>query len=45
MAANVYWHLTPRISCGAEIDLGRRKDADGSTRWAHRLNAMAQFSF
>lgn len=45
MAANVYWYLTPRISCGAEIDLGRRKDADGSTRWAHRLNAMAQFSF
>lgn len=45
MAANVYWYLTPRISCGAEIDLGRRKDADGSTLWAHRLNAMAQFSF
>ena len=45
MASNVYWYLTPRISCGAEIDLGRRKDADGSTRWAHRLNAMAQFSF
>lgn len=45
MAANVYWYLTPRISCGAEIDLGRRKNADGNARWARRLNLMAQFSF
>lgn len=45
MAANVYWNLTPRISCGAEIDLGRRRNADNETRWARRLNAFAQFSF
>lgn len=45
MAANVYWYLTPRISCGAEIDLGRRRNADGYTAWARRVNAMAQFSF
>lgn len=45
IAANVYWYLTPRISCGAEIDLGRRKNADGATHWARRVNAMAQFSF
>ena len=45
MAANVYWYLTPRISCGAEIDLGRRRNADGATVWARRVNAMAQFSF
>lgn len=45
MAANVYWYLTPRISCGAEIDLGRRRNADGATAWARRVNAMAQFSF
>lgn len=45
MAANVYWYLTPRISCGTEIDLGRRRNGDGATRWAHRLNAFAQFSF
>lgn len=45
MAANVYWYLTPRISCGAEIDLGRRQNGNGDTRWAHRLNAFAQFSF
>lgn len=45
IAANVYWYLTPRISCGAEIDLGRRKNADGASHWARRVNAMAQFSF
>lgn len=45
IAANVYWYLTPRISCAAEIDLGRRKNADGATHWARRVNAMAQFSF
>lgn len=45
IAANVYWYLTPRISCGAEIDLGRRRNGNGDTRWARRLNAFAQFSF
>lgn len=45
MAGNVYWYLTPRISCGAEIDLGCRLNGDGSRYWARRVNAMAQFSF
>lgn len=45
MAANVYWYLTSRISCGAEFDLGCRMNGDGSRGWARRINAMAQFSF
>lgn len=45
MAGNVYWYLTPRISCGAEFDLGCRINGDGSRGWARRINAMAQFSF
>lgn len=45
MAANVYWNLTSRIMCGAEIDLGCRLNGDNSRGWARRVNAMAQFSF
>ena len=45
MAANVFWYLTPRISCAAEFNLGRRQNADGEARWARRVGAMAQFSF
>lgn len=45
MAANVYWYLTSRISCGAEFDLGCRLNGDNSRHWARRLNAMVQFSF
>lgn len=45
LAVNAFWYLTERISCGAELDLGRRKNFDGANRWAHRVNAFAQFSF
>ncbi|MDE6028400.1 MAG: hypothetical protein K2G23_10040, partial [Muribaculaceae bacterium] len=45
IAANVFWYLTPRISCAAEFNLGRRQNHDGETKWARRVGAMAQFSF
>lgn len=44
-AANIFWNLTARISAAAEIDIGRRTDFDGASRWARRINIMAQFSF
>lgn len=45
MAANVFWYLTARISCAAEIDFGRRLNFDGRTAWARRVGAFVQFSF
>ncbi len=44
-AANVFWNMTPRIQVGAELDLGRRKNFNGTSRWARRIGVMAQFSF
>ena len=45
MAANVFWFLTPRISCAMEFDLGRRMNFNGDTAWARRLGAFVSFSF
>lgn len=45
MAFNAFWYLTERMSCGAEFNLGRRMNIDGATRWARRVELMAQFSF
>lgn len=45
MAANVFWYLTPRISCAAEFNLGRRMNFDGQTGWARRIGAFVSFSF
>lgn len=45
MAANVFWYLTPRISCGVEFNLGRRLNFDGQSAWGRRVGAFAQFSF
>lgn len=45
LAVNAFWYLTERISCGAEVDLGHRENFDRSSRWARRVNIMAQFSF
>lgn len=42
---NVFWNLTTRIQIAAELDFGRRKNFDGTSRWAKRVGAMAQFSF
>lgn len=43
--ANVFWNLTPRMQIGAEFDLGKRQNFDGSSRYARRIGLMAQFSF
>lgn len=45
IAANWFWNLTARIQVGAEIDLGMRGNIDGTHQWAHRVGAIAQFSF
>lgn len=45
IAINYFWYLTPRISCAAEFNIGRRENMDGQTAWARRIGAMAQFSF
>lgn len=45
IAVNYFWYLTPRISCAAEFNLGRRQNMDGRTAWARRAGLMAQFSF
>lgn len=45
MAFNYFWYLTPRISCAAEFNLGRRENMDGQTRWARRVGALVAFSF
>lgn len=45
IAVNYFWYLTPRISCGAEFNLGRRQNMDGHHAWARRAGILAQFSF
>lgn len=45
MTANVFWNITPRISCAAEFDLGQRLNFNGEYRWAKRLGAFVCFSF
>lgn len=45
IAANVFWYLTPRISCAAEFNLGQRLNHDGEYKWARRIGAYVQFSF
>lgn len=42
---NLFWNIIPRLQVGAEFDLGRRMNADGTNRYAHRVGAMCQFSF
>lgn len=45
MMLNWFWDLTARIRVGAELVIGMRSNIDGSSRWAHRAGALAQFSF
>jgi len=45
MAANLFWYLTPRISCAVEFNLGRRLDFNDQSSWARRLGAFVSFSF
>lgn len=42
---NIFWNMTARMQLGAEFDLGRRQNFDGTHRWARRIGAMCQFSF
>lgn len=42
---NVFWNILPRLQVGAEFDLGRRMNQDGTNRYARRVGAMCQFSF
>ncbi len=42
---NIFWNMTARMQLGAELDLGRRQNVSGQSRWARRIGAMAQFSF
>lgn len=44
-ATNIFWNVTPRIQFGAEFNIGKRQDFDGSHGWARRVGALAQFSF
>lgn len=45
IAVNYFWYLTPRISCAAEVNIGRRENMDGRHAWARRAAILAQFSF
>ena len=45
IAVNYFWYLTPRISCAAELNIGRRGNMDGRHAWARRAGIVAQFSF
>jgi len=45
IAVNYFWYLTPRISCAAELNIGRRENMDGTRAWARRAGILAQFSF
>lgn len=44
-AVNVFYYLTPRISFGAEFNIGKRQNFNGEHGWARRIGALAQFSF
>ncbi|MDE6556745.1 MAG: hypothetical protein K2K55_07265, partial [Duncaniella sp.] len=44
-AVNVFYYLTPRISFGAEVNVGKRQDLNREHGWARRVGALAQFSF
>lgn len=42
---NYFWYLTPRISCAAEFNFGRRENMDGRHAYARRAGLLASFSF
>ena len=43
--ANVFWNMTPRMQVGAELNIGKRGNADGQHRYARRAEVMCMFSF
>lgn len=44
-SANVFYYLTPRMRIGAGYNYGRRLNADGHGRNAHRIGLIAAFAF
>lgn len=45
VAVNLFWNPTPRSQFGLEFDYGSRTNQSGANGNAHRIGAMAQFSF
>lgn len=43
--ANIIWNMSPRLQVGVEYLIGQRKNLDGETGHAMRVNMMFQFSF
>lgn len=43
--ANIFWDITPRCQVGAEFNIGKRSNVDGTNRLAYRAGVLAQFSF
>lgn len=43
--ANVFWNILPRLQMGAEINVGKRCNQDGTNRMGYRTSVMAQYSF
>ena len=37
--------MTPRMQVGAELNIGKRGNADGQHRYARRAEVMCMFSF
>lgn len=44
-AVNLFWELTPRIRIGAEFNMAKRQNFNGSNGVGRRFGALAQFSF
>ncbi|MBQ9076547.1 MAG: hypothetical protein IJY31_01690 [Muribaculaceae bacterium] len=44
-ALNVFWYPVPRLELAGELNLGKRKNFNGESRWARRISLMVQFSF
>ena len=44
-ACNFFYKITPRITVGAEANVGRRENYDGNHAWGRRIGAMCEFSF
>lgn len=43
--ANVFWNILPRLQMGAEINVGKRCNQDGTNRMGYRTSVIAQYSF
>ena len=44
-AVNLFWEPTSRLQAGVELLLGQRQDFNRENAWAHRVDALLQFSF